>query len=299
MDKITVGFQVKQAGEEEDGFFHIRGLASTYEIDLGDDEIMPGAFADTILNAKNKAHNIDGTKFKALLPSLWQHRTSEPIGSYVEMAETPAGLEVHSIHPLDDTFVSGRVKPQVKVGSVSKMSIGYRAKDYSFREESGRRIRTLEKIDLGEISLVTFPMNTGASITSAKTAISDLPDTLDDLFIFTAKSIGVYGNEQETLSDELKVAINDRFKKENRSEIIDGENLIIDKITVKELTERQLECIMSSKNAMLTKQASKTLISYLNFSGMRDAVKEKERDAQKDSEIKEKLDKLKQLMETN
>lgn len=299
MDKITVSFEVKQAGEEDDGYFHIRGLASTYDIDLGDDEIIPGAFSDTILNAKNNAANIDGTKYKALLPSLWQHRTAEPIGSYVEMSEGSAGLEVHSIHPLDDSFVSGRVKPQVKVGSVRKMSIGYRAKEFSFREESGRRIRTLEKVDLGEISLVTFPMNTGAIITSAKTAISDLPESLSELFDFAAKSIGVYGNEQESLSDELKEAINERFRKENRSEVIDGDTLIIDKVSVKELTERQLEGIISGNKAMLTKQASKTLISYLNFQGMRDAVKEKGRDAQKDSGIKESLETLIKLMENN
>lgn len=299
MDKITVDFQVKQAGEEDDGFFHIRGLASTYEIDLGDDEIVPGAFSDTILDAKNKAQNIDGTKFKALLPSLWQHRTSEPIGSYVEMSETSAGLEVHSIHPLDDTFVSGRVKPQVKVGSVSKMSIGYRAKDFSFREESGRRIRTLEKIDLGEISLVTFPMNTGASITSAKTAVAELPEDKKELFLFAAESMGIIGKSEEVLTDELKTAINESYKKEQRIEIIDGETLIVDKITLKQLTDRQLECIMTSNNATLTQRASKTLISYLNFEGLRDAANEKTGTVTEDGEIKARLDKLKQLLETN
>lgn len=299
MDKITVAFQVKQAGEEDDGFFHIRGLASTYGVDLGDDEIMPGAFADTILEARTKAVSIDGTNFKALIPSLWQHRTSEPIGSFVDMVETQAGLEVHSIHPLDDSFVSGRVKPQVKVGSVRKMSIGYRAKEFEFREESGRRIRTLKKIDLGEISLVTFPMNTGATITSAKTAIADLPEDPKELFIFAGEALGIFGKNEKSLSEDVKEAINDSYKKENRTEIIDGDILVIDKITVKELTERQLEAILSSKDAMLTKQASKTLISYLNFQGMRDAVTEKGRDDQTDSEIKVRLDKLTKLMETN
>lgn len=175
--RITVPFEVKQAGEEQDGFFHIRGLASTYDVDLGDDEIVPGAFSDTILDAKNKAVAIEGTQFKALIPSLWQHSHKEPTGSYVELEEVQEGLMVHSIHPLDDDFVRGRVKPQVKVGSVRKMSIGYGAKKFSYREEAGRRIRTLEVIDLGEISLVTFPMNTGASIISAKAATSfgDLP----------------------------------------------------------------------------------------------------------------------------
>ena len=174
---ITVPFEVKQAGEEKDGFFHIRGLASTYDVDLGDDEIVPGAFSETILNAKNNAVAIEGTPFKALLPSLWQHNHKEPTGSYVELEEVQDGLMVHSIHPLDDDFVRGRVKPQVKVGSVRKMSIGYGAKKFSFREEAGRRIRTLEVIDLGEISLVTFSMNTGASIISAKgaTSFGDLP----------------------------------------------------------------------------------------------------------------------------
>ena len=297
MDKITVSFQVKKAGAEDDGYFHIRGLASTYEVDLGQDEIIQGAFTDTILNAKNSAFNIDGTKFKALIPSLWQHSSYEPTGSVVEMQEVAEGLEVHSIHPLDDSFVSGRVKPQVMVGSVRKMSIGYRAKEFSFREEEGRRVRVLEKIDLGEISLVTFPMNTGATITSAKTAIADLPESIKDLFDFTAKALGIFGKEPETLTDEMKESINEKFRKEGRAEIIDGDSLILDKVTVKELTQRQLECIMVSNKASLTDEASKTLISYLNFRGMRDAVTEKERDAQKDSGIKARLDELTKLME--
>ena len=178
MERIEVPFEVKQIDEPDDGFLHVYGLANTYEIDLGNDETVPGAFMACIERLERNAAVIDGTRFKAMLPGLWQHDMSMPVGTYVAMKETPEGLYTHAIYPLDDTFVSGRLKPQLRVRSVGKLSIGYRAQDVSFYDDEDRgQIRRLEKIDLREISLVTFPMNEGAVITGMKGAVTykDLP----------------------------------------------------------------------------------------------------------------------------
>ena len=171
MEHMQVPFDVKQV-DESDGFLHVYGYGNTYDVDLGNDETMPGAFEDTIRELESNAMRIADTKFKSLVPALWQHNQLEPIGSHVELREEPGkGLFTHSIYPLDDTFVSGRLGPQLRVRSVKALSIGYSPKQVSFREDdNGDMVRRLEKVGLREISPVTFPMNTQAVITGMKDA---------------------------------------------------------------------------------------------------------------------------------
>ena len=166
--RIEVPFEVKQV-EEDDKFFHIYGLANTWEVDFGGDRSIKGCFQESISKLQSKAAPVmDGDGLMALIPALWQHRSDMPAGVQVELSETENGLESHSIYPKTDTFVSGRMIPQVKVGSIRKQSIGYIAEKVSYEVVDGRDIRNLEKVDLKEISLVTFPMNDGADITRVK-----------------------------------------------------------------------------------------------------------------------------------
>jgi len=189
--QMTVSFDVKEAEKQDDGFFHIKGYANTYEVDLGADETQRGAFQNSIASMKANAMPVSGTEYSAMIPSLWQHNDKEPIGTYVDMKEDERGLFVHAIYPMDDDFVRGRVVPQVKVRSVCKMSIGYVAKGYEFEERDGQTVRKLNEIDLREVSLVTFPMNEGALITDMK-----------------AKELGVDDFKDMTLRDIDKVLRN-------------------------------------------------------------------------------------------
>lgn len=167
LKKMVVPFLVKEFGEEED-FFTFEGYASTFgNIDLGDDVVMPGAFKDTIDELKAKG---------GFLPVLWQHNHDHPLGIFFEMNEDEKGLFVKGRMPKDDTFVSGRVIPQMKVGSINQMSIGYSCwGEGSFSVVDG--IRQLHKVQLWEASLVTLPMNPEAVVTGMKTAVpfQDLP----------------------------------------------------------------------------------------------------------------------------
>ena len=173
---IEVPFEVKSL-HEDDEFFHIEGFANTFDIDLGDDRTVRGSFLESIAELEAKAQPAvdrqgNPTKFKALMPALWQHDSRTPVGVHVELREEDGGLFSHSIYPKEDTFVSGRIMPQVRVGSVRKQSIGYIPRKVSFEDIDGSQIRNLEIISLMEASLVTFPMNTGASITDFKVATS-------------------------------------------------------------------------------------------------------------------------------
>lgn len=167
MEKMVVPFEIKSINEEDPNFFMFEGYASTFgNIDDGLDRVKAGAFAKTIAawNASRKK-----------LPVLWQHDTAMPIGVYPSLTEDQKGLFVKGCLPKSDTFVSGRVIPQMKCGSISDMSIGYIAQKYSFAE--GGMVRDLEEIDLKEVSLVTMPMNSEANVTGFKSVgkVQDLP----------------------------------------------------------------------------------------------------------------------------
>lgn len=151
---LEVPFEIKNLhdDEEDDNFFIFEGLASTFnDIDLGDDVIKPGAFQKSLL-----------VRTPII---LWQHRTSEPIGMPILIEERVEGLFIRARLPKDDTLVSGRVIPQMRVGSIRKMSIGFDIAD----SETEGRLRILKEINLWEVSLVTFPMNENANVTDFKT----------------------------------------------------------------------------------------------------------------------------------
>lgn len=164
----VIPFEVKQLNEDPSGkFFRFKGLASTFgNVDFGGDIVQPKAFHNTILEMReNKQPILDLPGEFKLLPILWQHDMSEPLGSFVSIEETPEGLVVEGVMPKSDTFVSGRVIPQMRIGSVGQMSIGYIVKQSS-RDGEGNRL--LEEIFLFETSLVTVAMNPKALVNEMK-----------------------------------------------------------------------------------------------------------------------------------
>ena len=162
----TLNFLVTECKEVEvNGVscFEFKGHASTFgDIDLGDDVCTSGCFEESLIKRTPKL--------------LWQHKMSEPLGVFKACREDDKGLYVEGVMPKEDTFVSGRVVPQMKVGSINSMSIGYNTVDSEIiKSEDGRMVRLLKKVDLWEISLVTFPMNENAEVTDIKGNDDSLP----------------------------------------------------------------------------------------------------------------------------
>lgn len=154
LEYIDVGFEIKSIHDDDEEFFVFEGLASTFgNTDLVKDIVERGAFLESIAK-----------KFPVI---LWQHDSSKPIGSTVEIKETEQGLFIRARLPKADTFVSGRVIPQLKVGSISAMSIGFVLLE---AEEDAVGIRHIFKVDLKEVSLVTFPANEMALVSGFKSA---------------------------------------------------------------------------------------------------------------------------------
>jgi len=174
--KIQVPFLLEKSNLSEDNeYFTFSGYGSTFDnIDRDQDVIEKGAFNKTIEKIISKGDN---------LPILWQHDMSIPLGIYIKFAEDEKGLFVKGRMPKDDSFVRERVMPQMKIGSVRKLSIGFFIKEWEFETREGKSVRIIKEVELFEISLVTIPANEEASVTEIKAATpyKDLPLAARDL----------------------------------------------------------------------------------------------------------------------
>lgn len=153
-------FEIKNIDSTNEEFYVLEGYASTFgNIDLGDDIVEKGAFAKSII--KNPS-----------VPVLSGHDMQEKIGDTTRMKEDEVGLFVEIILPKDDTFVTGRIMPQMKsskiAGRLQEMSIGFRIIDSSRETREGKQVRLLNEVDLFEISLVSKAMNPQAKVTDFK-----------------------------------------------------------------------------------------------------------------------------------
>jgi HK97 family phage prohead protease len=138
---------------EADGTFS--GYASRFNVvDLGRDLVLAGAFAQSL-----RERGARGIKL------LFQHDPAEPIGVWLELREDAYGL-----------FVRGRVLPEVergrevlalmRAGALDGLSIGFRAVEGRTDSKSG--VRRLHRVDLWEVSIVTFPMLPEARVSAVK-----------------------------------------------------------------------------------------------------------------------------------
>lgn len=153
LDQKDFSFHIKAVSD--DGLFS--GYASVFDMVDGDyDVVVKGAFAESLAawQAKN-----------ALPALLWQHRQSEPIGVYTKMIEDSVGLYVEGRLCLE--AVRGKeAHALMKMGALSGLSIGFVSRDDSYDRVTG--VRTLKKVDLWEVSVVTFPANDAARVNGIK-----------------------------------------------------------------------------------------------------------------------------------
>lgn len=151
---------------DEAGVF--TGYVSVFgNVDNGGDIVAQGAFAQTLEVWKAKG---------ALPPVLWQHRSGEPLGPFLEMREDSVGLWVKGQLLVNDVPRAKEARALLQAKAIQGMSIGYVTRDDSYDRVSG--VRTLKKVDLWEGSIVTFPMNAAAGVSTVKSidALESLAD---------------------------------------------------------------------------------------------------------------------------
>lgn len=91
-----------------------------------------------------------------------------PVGQWTAMEETSKGLKVSG-----KLFALGTERGQyiyegMKSGVLDGLSIGFRARKFTRGTKPTEPARTLEDIDLMEVSIVTFPANGKARVSSVK-----------------------------------------------------------------------------------------------------------------------------------
>lgn len=190
----SLAFEVKTDGDETN---IIEGYAATFggEPDSWGDVIQKGAFAKTLKEQKTFVF-------------LWQHDWTEPIGRIIEAKEDATGLFIRV--KISDTTRGKDTMIMVKDKTIDKMSIGYRTIKDSYDRESG--IRTLLEVKLMEVSVVTFPANERAVVTSAKNFSDDIEKSFkEDISQFVEDALEDIkaGNE---LPEEKKAAIQEAIQ---------------------------------------------------------------------------------------
>lgn len=148
--------EFKADGLDDKGRFS--GYASVFGVmDAYREVVAPGAFRQSIRALKAA---------KRVLPALWSHNAAEPIGGYDKLEEDEKGLHVEGFLLVDEIPRAKEVRSLMQKGIVTGLSIGYYVLDDSWNEKE--RVRTLKKLDLVEVSPVTFPANPEAQIEAVK-----------------------------------------------------------------------------------------------------------------------------------
>jgi uncharacterized protein len=159
---------VKLSGSTKTGLFS--GYGAVFgNVDAVGDVIEKGAFAGSLREWQAQGK---------LPPMLLQHGGGMfggspdamlPIGKWTSMEENAKGLRVEG-----ELFAQGTERGQyiyegLKSGALDGLSIGFRTRKFKVGTRAGEPDRTLQEIDLREVSIVTFPANPKARITGVKT----------------------------------------------------------------------------------------------------------------------------------
>jgi len=134
------------------------GIASAFRDrpDRHGDIVVAGAYKRTL-----SQHSLEGTR-----PAmLWSHDQSRPVGAWIDLKETSAGLEAMGRLTLDVPEAKS-ARALMQAGALG-LSIGYRVAPGG-AEVRFDGVRMLKDLDLFEISLVAIPADTGAKIQAVK-----------------------------------------------------------------------------------------------------------------------------------
>ena len=149
----TKDFALEVKDLSEDGSFE--GYGSIFgNVDSYGEKVVPGAFVESLAKHRREGSSV---------LMLWQHNPDEPIGVWDDLAEDAKGLWgkgrlIMEVQRAKEVYALLRAK------AVRGLSIGYRELD---TDKEGV-VRVLKKLDLWEISPVSFPANSRARVEAVK-----------------------------------------------------------------------------------------------------------------------------------
>lgn len=207
-DDFFAPFEVKFA-EDSGSVGSFEGYGAVFgNVDAHGDVIVKGAFKETLR---------EWQKSNKYPPMLVQHggwmmsdMDALPIGKWEAMSEDENGLYVKGRLINLDTERGKNIYGAMREGVLDGMSIGYRAKEFTNGTKPGEPRRTLKKVDLVELSVVTFPANGMARVAAVKSAqeiqtIREFEQFLRDVGGFShtaAKAIAAHGFKANGPRDE-------------------------------------------------------------------------------------------------
>ena len=170
-------FETKAANYKERTF---EGLASTYDVDLGNDRILPGAFTETL--AKWRRSGLS-------LPLIDQHDyssvTRNRLGKLLDARETDRGLWTK--WKVFETAAGNDLMAILREEGLDGLSIGYQVKAADSEYKDG--IRHIRALNLLEVSAVNWGMN---------------PSALIDTHSVKQRGLGAYSTQRIALEDQFR-----------------------------------------------------------------------------------------------
>lgn len=179
-----------KALDSGDGLMRFSGYGAVFgNLDSYGDVLVKGAFKDSLKEAKSSGiypamlsqHGGWGMTADDMTPiGLWESLEEDEIGLKLDgiFAETQRGKEMY-------TLMKMTPRP-----AITGLSIGYIPKEYVMGTKPSEPRRTLKKVDLMEISPVTFPANGKARVASVKSGLTvrDLERALRDVGLSQAEA---------------------------------------------------------------------------------------------------------------
>lgn len=148
---IVTDFQ--KSLDVKSGDWIIEGIASTPHIDRENDIVMASAVKNALKSYKE-------------MPVLrYQHK--DPIGKVLEMKYTPDGLYIKA--KISNIQETKGIWQLIKDGVIRGLSIaGKILKASKKKNDDGKEVRTIEKMELHEISIVDIPANSNSKLNVVK-----------------------------------------------------------------------------------------------------------------------------------
>jgi len=178
---ISLDFKQSDADGSFEGYASLFGRE-----DLGRDIVLPGAFRESLASRGPR-----GIKL------LFQHDANQPIGVWTTLEEDSRGLYAQG-RLMREVGKAREVMALMRAGALDGLSIGF--KTVKARRDRATGVRRIEKIDLWEISIVTFPLLPEARITSTKTKpFAGTPPTEREFERWLTRDAGLTRSEARAL----------------------------------------------------------------------------------------------------
>lgn len=222
LEHFACGLELKFADDSAQTMSFAGYGAVFGNVDSYGDVIQKGAFRETLRDAKKtkiwpamlSQHGGWGMDSESMTPiGIWTDMEEDDVGLRLEgqLADTPRGREMHTLM---------KMKPRA---AINGLSIGYRVKEFTLGTKPEEPRRTLKKIDLIEVSPVTFPANPKARVSAVKSIelIGSLSDgeawlrdakgcSRQEALAFVSRIKGLRPSDSESHVEELRALIERR-----------------------------------------------------------------------------------------